>query len=334
MTQHNIVIICAEYENGKISAVTKELLGTGKKLAQKLNGELGALIIGSKIESLKNELISYGADTVYLVNNPALAEYNPDSYADAFTQACQQLLPRIVLMGHTPIGRDIAGRVSHRLGCMPCMDCIKLDMDSDNESLIQTRLVFGGKAMAMMGSKDSKLQVATLRPRSAVPLEPDNSRIGKTENIEVKIDDSKVKTRLLDTTKEVLEGINLEDANVVVAGGGGIGDSEGFNLLKELAKIWNGAIGTTTVPYDEGWISTSSWVIGDSGKTVKPDLYFAIGIRGATQHMTGCSDSKIIVSINKDPEAGIFKASDIGIVADYRQILPILIKKCKALKSE
>ncbi|UCH94474.1 MAG: electron transfer flavoprotein subunit alpha/FixB family protein [Candidatus Aminicenantes bacterium] len=333
MAQNNRVLICGEHEHGKISKMTKELLSAGKKLAGELNGSLCALFIGSSIRGSSEEAIAYGADKIYLVDNPALAEYNPDSYTDAITQACKQIAPDIILLGHTTMGRDIAGRVAYRLECFPCTDCIKLYIDPDNKSLVQTRSVFGGKALAVVSSKDSQTRLATLKPRAVTPLEPDRPRKGEIENIEVTINDSTIKTRLLDTTKEEMEGINLEDARVIVAGGGGIGDAEGFNLLRDLAGIWRGAVGTTTVPYDEGWIPTTRLVIGDSGKTVKPDLYFAIGIRGASQHITGCSESKLFVSINKDADAGIFKVSDIGVVADYRQVLPLLIEKCKALKA-
>ena len=163
------------------------------------------------------------------------------------------------------------------------------------------------------------------------PLEPDSSRKGEIENVKVTIDDSAVRTKLVSTTKEDVEGIKLEDAKVIVAGGGGIGDAEGFQLLQDFARIFGGAVGATTVPYDEGWVPTTSIVIGDSGKTVKPDLYFAVGIRGASQHIAGCSESKLIVAINKDSDAGMFKVSDLGVVADYRKVLPPLIEKCKAL---
>lgn len=335
MTQNNkIVLIYGEHEDGKITRTTKELLGAGKKIAEKLNGSVSTLMIGSGMNKCADEAIAYGADMVYLVDTPALAEYNPDRYTDVISQACKQISPKIVLMGHTCIGRDIAGRLAYRLGCFPCTDCIKVEINPDNAVLVQTRSVFGGKALAVINPKDPQLQLASIRPRTATPLDADHSRKGEIQSIEVKIDDSKIRTKLLSTKKEEIEGVNLEDAKVVVSGGGGIGDAEGFDLLRDFAKIWGGAIGTTTVPFDEGWIPSSSSVIGDSGKTVKPDLYFAIGIRGASQHMTGCADSKLIVSINKDGESGIFKVSDIGVVADYKQIMPLLIERCKALKAE
>jgi electron transfer flavoprotein alpha subunit len=309
------------------------VLGVGKMLAGRLNGKLNALIIGSNIRDCGEEAIVYGADKVCLVDDPVLSQYNPDCYTDAITQACQQVGPSVVLLGHTTMGRDVAGRVAFRLGCFPCMNCIHLDIDQDSKSLVQTRSVYGGNAIAVVVSKDSQSQLATIKPRAMTPLEPDSSRKGEIENIKVTIDDSALRTKLVSTTKEEVQGIKLEDAKVIVAGGGGIGDAEGFQLLQDFAKILGGAVGTTTVPYDEGWVPTTSMVIGDSGKTVKPDLYIAVGIRGASQHIAGCSESKLIVAINKDADAAIFKVSDIGVVGDYRQILPPLIEKVKALKT-
>ena len=331
MAQNSAVLICGEQEEGKITAITKELLGVGKRIAGGLNGKLGALIIGSGIRDSGEEAIVYGADKVCLVDDPLLSQYNPDSYTTAITQACQQIGPSVVLLGHTTMGRDVASRVAFRLRCFPCMNCINLDIDPDSKSLVQTRSVYGGNAIAVVVSKDSQPQLATIKPRAMTPLEPDSSRKGEIENIKVTIDDSAIRTRLMSTTKEEVEGVKLEDAKVIVAGGGGIGDAEGFQLLQDFARIFGGAVGTTTVPYDEGWVPTTSMVIGDSGKTVKPDLYIAVGIRGASQHIAGCSESKLIVAINKDSDSGMFKLSDLGVVADYRQVLPPLIEKCKAL---
>jgi len=331
MAQKSAVLICGEQEEGKISAITKELLGIGKSLSKKLNGTLGALIIGSGVQDSGKEALIYGADTVYLIDDPMLAQYSPDSYTAAITQACQQIGSYVILLGHTTMGCDVATRVAFRLRCFPCMNCINLDIDPDSKCLVQTRSVYGGNAIAVVVSKDSQPQLATIKPRAMTPLEPDSSRKGEIENINVTIDDSVIKTKLVSTTKEKMEGIQLEDAKVIVSGGGGIGDAEGFKLLRDFANLLGGAVGTTTVPYDEGWVPTTNMVIGDSGKTVKPDLYIAVGIRGASQHMAGCSESKLIVAINKDSDSGMFKVADLGVVGDYRQILPPLIEKCKVL---
>ena len=175
MVKNSEVLICGEQEDGKITAITKELLGVGTRLAEELNGKLSALIIGSGIRDCGEEAIVYGADKVYLADDPLLSQYNPDSYTTAIAQACQQIVPSIVLLGHTTMGRDVAGRVAFRLGCFPCMDCVKLDIDPDSKSVVQTRSVYGGKAIAVVVSKDSQPQLATIKPRAMAPLEPDSS---------------------------------------------------------------------------------------------------------------------------------------------------------------
>lgn len=332
MAENNEVLICGEVEEGKSARITKELLGVGRKLAGELNGKLSALLIGSGIRASAVEAITFGADKVYLVDDRRLSQYNPEGYTVAITQACQQIVPSIVLLGHTTIGRDIAPRIAYRLGCFACMNCIRLDIDPDSKLLVQTRAVYSGNAIAVVVSKDSHRQLATIRPRAMAPLEPDSSRKGEIEDIKVEIDTSAIKTKLVDTLMHEMEGVKVEEAEVVVAGGGGIGGAEGFQLLQDLAKVWRGAVGTTRVPCDEGWVPTTSSEIGQSGKTVKPNLYFAVGIRGAVQHVVGCSESKCIVAINTDPDATMFKFSDYGIVGDYRVIVPELIKEIKKVR--
>lgn len=331
MAKNNEVLIYGEQEEGRIVGVTKELLGVGRRLAGELDGKLSVLIMGSGIHDSCEEAIAYGADKVYLVDHPLLAQYNPDSYTAAIAQVCQLIEPPIFLMGHTTIGRDIAGRVAFRAGFSPCMDCIKLEINTDSKSLVQTRLVYGGKAEAVIASKDSRPQLATVRPKAMVPITPDSSRKGEIENIEVAIDSSTIKTKLVTTVRQEMEGIKLEDADVIVAGGGGIGGADGFELLRGLAEILGGTIGTTRVPCDEGWVPSTSFEIGLTGKTVRPSLYITVGISGASQHVVGCSESKLIASINKDPEAAIFKVSNFGAVGDYRAILPELIAELKKL---
>ena len=332
MADTTTVLICAEIEAGRLSATTKELLSAGKELTGALSADLGALILGSDIKACAREAIAYGADKVYLADNTALADYGPEAYTDAITQACRQIQAKIILLGQTAMGRDVAGRVAYRLGCVACTDCLKLELDPQDKSLVQTRSVFGGMAVARFTAPDAAVRLATLRPKTATPLERDSARTGATEDIAVTIEATALKTRLIETVKEAPQGVSLEEAKVVVAGGGGIGAAEGFSMLQALADIWGGAVGTTTVPFDEGWVPTAAGVIGDSGKTVKPDLYFAVGIRGASQHITGCADSKMIVAINKDADATMFNVSDLGVVSDYRKVLPALIAKCKALK--
>ena len=328
-SQNNMVLVIAEHENGNTAAITRELLGSGSKLATSLNGELAALIIGGGTGDTAKEAISYGADKAYVLDNPSLDDYDLDSYISAVTQACQQINPAIILMGHTAIGRDTAARIAFRLKCFPLMDSNKLEYDAAGKSLVQIRLAYSGKAVATMGTTGSFPQLATVSPGVMEPPAPDNSRQGEVINLNIEISDSTPKLKLVDTIEAETGEIKLEEAEVVVAGGGGIGGIEGFEMLKELAGIWNGAVGGTRVPCDEGWLPSMSFEIGLTGKTVKPRLYFAIGISGAAQHIVGCSDSKCIVAINKDPDAAIFKVSDFGIVGDYKTVVPALIEQFK-----
>jgi electron transfer flavoprotein alpha subunit len=211
------------------------------------------------------------------------------------------------------------------------MDCVDLAFDEKTNSLVQTKPVYGGNALARWVSPDNRPHVVTMRPRSEQPAESDPSRKGKVEPISIEIGDNKIRSQLMETTLQEDKGINLEEAKAIVAGGGGIGGSEGFVLVQELANIIGAAVGITRVPSDENWMP-KSLEIGQTGHMVSPSLYIAVGISGAPQHLAGCSNSKFIVAINKDPEAPIFGMADFGIVGDYREILPALIEKLKALK--
>jgi len=288
------------------------------------------LLIGQNLQEAADEAISLGAEKVYIADGAPYAESLPERYVAIISNVCKQIEPFIILFGQTDMGRDIAPRLSARLGTSVCMDCIELAIDTSTRSLLQTKPVYGGNAMAVWASEDYQPQVVTMRPRAAAPAEPDTSRKGEIVQLIVEVDDSKIKCKLQDRVKEEVKGIKLEEAKVIVTGGGGIGGSEGFQLIKELAQILGGTIGITRVPCDEGWMPVSL-EIGQTGHIVSPDLYIAVGVSGAPQHLAGCSGSKCIIAINKDPEAHIFKEADFGIIGDYRKALPLLIEKCKAL---
>lgn len=330
MVDYQGVLVFAETVNCKATSTAKELLGIGRKLANALGERLGVLLIGSSSQTAGEEAIALGADTAYLVTHPLLAEYHPDFYTIAIVDACKQIMPSIFLLGQDDIGRDIAPRIAARLGTSLSMDCIELSIDPNTRLLLQRRPVFGGKATAVLVSECCRPQMVTVRPRAMMPAEPDDSRQGETVNIQVELDRSTAKSSLISTEKEEIVGIKLEDAKVVVAGGRGIGSAEGFHIINELAKILGGAIGASRAPCDEGWIP-SSHKIGQTGKIVQPNLYIAVGISGAPQHLSGCLDSKWIVAINTDPGASIFEVSDFKLVADYKEALPALIHKCKEI---
>lgn len=318
------VLICGELIEGKITTVSKEILRTGRELSDDLNQPLSLLLIGQNMEGTAHEAISLGVDKVYLADSTSFAESVPEHYVAMIIHIFNKIEPSLVLFGHTDMGRDIAPRVAARLSANVCMDCVELGIDPDTKSLLATKPVYGGNAIAVWASQDDLPQVVSLRPRSSAPAEPDSSRKGEIVTVKAEIDDSMIKGKLLETVKEVVKGIKLEEAKVIVAGGGGIGGSEGFQLIKELAQVLGAAVGITRVPRDEGWMP-SGLEIGQTGHIVSPNLYIAVGISGAPQHLAGCSSSRFIVAINKDPEAHIFKEADFGIVGDYRETLPPLI---------
>lgn len=324
------VLVCAELANGKVVTITKELLNIGRILSNNLGKMLSILLIGQNAEELAEEVITLGADRVYVISTLPFAESHPDLYVAIITEVCRAVAPRIVIFGQTDMGRDVAPRLATRLKTTVVMDCVGLTIEPDTKRLLQTKPVYGGNAMAVWVSEPLEPQIVTLRPRSAMPAEPDPSRKGEIINLGITVDNAMIKGKLLETVKEEAEGIKLEEAKVIVAGGGGIGGREGFKMLEELAKVLGGTVGVTRVPCDEGWMPISL-EIGQTGRVVSPNLYIAVGISGAPQHMAGCSGSKWIVAINRDPEANIFKEADVGLVADYRQAIPVLIEKCKTL---
>ncbi|GAI58089.1 unnamed protein product, partial [marine sediment metagenome] len=235
------------------TTITKELINTGRKLGDDLDQPLSVLLIGRDIHEIAEEAIFLGADKVYTVDDAPFAESNPERYAAIIINACQQIAPSIILLGQTDMGRDIAPRLAARLGTTVCMDCVELAIDPETKSLLQTKPVYGGNAMAVWVSADYQPQVVSMRPRVGTPAEPDTSRKGEIVPLSTDVDDAMIKGKLLETVKEEVKGIKLEEAKVIVAGGGGIGGSQGFQLLRELAQVLGGTIGVSRVPCDEGW---------------------------------------------------------------------------------
>lgn len=324
------VLICGEVIEGKITTGTAELLYTGRKLADDCNQPLSLLLMGRDINKAAQEAITLGADKVYTVDGASFAESYPERSIAIIIQVCQQVTPSILLFTQTDTGRDLAPRLAAKLKTTVCTDCIDVTVDPQTKTLFQTKAVYGGNAMAVWASQGYMPQVIVMRPRVAAPAEPDPSRKGEITALSIKVDDASIRGRIVETVKEEIRGIKLEEAEVIVAGGGGVGGSEGFKLLEELAHLLGGTIATSRVPTDEGWMP-SSLEVGQTAHMVVPKLYIAVGISGALQHLAGCSGSQYIVAINKDPEAHIFKEADFGVVGDYKEIVPSLIEKCKAL---
>jgi len=332
VAEYKGVLIYAEIGEGKLKAISTELLGCGQKLADDLGQELCAVLVGSDISSLAREVIAFGADKVYVVDAPLLKDYQTDSYVSVMEKVVKQVMPQILILGQTSIGRDLAPRLAFRLGTAAATDCIELAIDPDSKLMRQTKPVYGGNAQAIFACQ-SYPQIATVRAKAMSPLGRDDSRQGEVIIIEAGLDPSAIRTKVLEKVREEVEGIKLEDAEVIVSGGRGIGGADGFKQLEELAKILKGAVGATRPPCDNGWVPDSLQV-GLTGKIVAPNLYIAVGISGASQHISGCSGAKNIVAINKDPEANIFKVAHFGVVGDWKKVLPAFISKVKELLAE
>ncbi len=331
MAEYKGVMIYGEVTEGKLAAIATELLGCGRKLADNLGQELYAVLVGSNISSLAQEAIAFGADKVYVVDAPLLKDYQTDSYVLALEKVMKQVMPQILILGQTSIGRDLAPRLAFRLETAASMDCIELAIDPGSKLMLQTRPVYGGNAQATF-TCETYPQIATVRAKAMSPLERDASRQGKVITIEAGLDPSAIRAKVLEKVTEKVEGVKLEDAAVVVSGGRGIGSAEGFKQLEELAKILNGAVGATRPPCDNDWVP-DGWQVGLTGKIVTPDLYIAVALSGSSQHMSGCSGSKNIVAINKDPEANIFKQAHFGIVGDWKKVMPAFTAKVKELRA-
>jgi len=332
MSEDNGVMVLGEVKEGRLALITAELLGCGRRLAGELGQELYCLLVGSDVAGLAEEAIAFGADKVYVVSDPLLEEYQADAYLHVSEKVVKQANPRIFLLGQTAIGRDLAPRLAFRLKTALTTDSVELAIDADSKLLLSTKPVYGGNARAVFAI-ESCPQMATVRAKTMSPLERDDSRAGEVITVEAGLEPSAIRTKLLERVTEKAEGIRLEDAEVVVSGGRGIGSADGFRQLEELAQILKGAVGASRPPCDNGWVPIG-YQVGLTGKIIAPDLYFAIGVSGASQHMTGCLGAKTIVAINKDPEANIFREANYGVVGDWKSILPAFTAKVKELMTD
>jgi electron transfer flavoprotein alpha subunit len=329
MAEYKGVMVYCEITEGKLASIATELLGGGRKLASDLGQELSAVLVGSGISGLAKEAIAFGADKAYIIDDPLLKDYQTESYVSVTEKVVKQVMPQILLLGQTSIGRDLAPRLAFRLNTAVSLGCLELAIDPQSKLLLQTKPVYGGNAQAVFTCQ-SYPQIATVRPKTMAPLEPDRSRKGEIITIAAGLDPSTIKTKVLKKVAEKVEGIRLEDAEVIISGGRGIGSAEGFKQLEELARMLKGAVGATRPPCDNGWMPSGAQ-IGLTGKIVTPDLYIAVALSGSSQHMSGCSGSKTIVAINKDPEANIFREARFGVVGDWKKALPAFVEKLKEL---
>ncbi len=325
------VWVFAEQNKGGIASVALELIGEGRKLADKKNTKLSAVFIGHEIKGKAKELIAYGADIVYVADDPALKEFNDDSYAAIMTTLAIQHKPEIILAGATAIGRSFFPKVASVLHTGLTADCTALDIDTETGHLHQTRPAFGGNIMATIVTPNHRPQMATVRHKVMKPASRNDSRTG--DIIEITYAQSgDLRTRVIKAVEELEETVNICEADIIVAGGRGLGSAKNFQLIEELAKVLGGAVAATRGAVDEGWIPYPHQV-GQTGKTVCPKLYIACGISGAIQHVAGMQSSEVIVAINRDPDAPIFNVATYGIVGDVHEVIPIMIKKIKEMRS-
>ncbi|WP_432406805.1 electron transfer flavoprotein subunit alpha/FixB family protein [Wukongibacter sp. M2B1] len=331
IAEYKGVFVFVEQRDGEVQRVSLELIGKGKEIADKLGETVTAVMLGKDIKSKADMLIHNGADEVIYVDDEALGIYMTEPYTKALTKVINERKPEIFLIGATAIGRDLAPRVSARVHTGLTADCTSLDIDEETRNLLMTRPAFGGNIMATIICPDHRPQMSTVRPGVMQLFEKDENRTGKIEEFEVGFSKEDMNVEVLEIVKETKQKINIEEANVLISGGRGIGKPENFEILKELAVGLDGQVSASRAVVDAGWIDRDHQV-GQTGKTVRPDLYIACGISGAIQHLAGMEESDFIVAINKDAGAPIFEVADVGIVGDINKVVPALIEELEAAK--
>ncbi len=323
------VLVLGEVTNGELGVTSQELLAAAREVADALGEELAAGLLADSVETADRQAIHHGADRVYAVTHPLLAEYQADLYLAAMEALCREISPNIVLIARTEEGRELAPRLAFRLGVGLAQDCLEISVDAATGRLLANRPVYGGNAVAVV-SCDYTPQIAAVRPKVYEPKEPDPARQGQVVSFPVELEESIVRTRTSERVQEEASGVKLEDARIVVSGGRGLGGPDPFQDLEELAKLLGGAVGASRAAVDSGW-AHPNYQVGLTGKTITPDLYITVAISGASQHMAGCSGAKVIVAINKDAEANIFKEARYGVVGDWEQVVPAFTEAVREL---
>jgi electron transfer flavoprotein alpha subunit len=321
------VFVIAEQRDGKIMKVSYELIGKARELANDLGQDVVAVLMGSGVEAVAGDLAKAGADKVIVVDDPMLAEYVTEPYAKATTAVIKANDPEIVLFGASSIGRDLAPRVSARIHTGLTADCTKLEIDPETKLLNMTRPAFGGNIMATILCADHRPQMATVRPGVMQALESCD-KVGTVEKFAVEFTPADMNVEICEVVKTDKKSVDITEAKILVAGGRGLGSAEGFAQLKDLANVLGGEVAASRAAVDSGWIEKDLQV-GQTGKTVRPDLYVACGISGAIQHAAGMEESEFIVAINKEESAPIFGICDLGIVGDLNKIVPKLTEALK-----
>ncbi len=327
------VMIYAEYRHGKVAPVSFELLGIGRQLADQQKVNLSAVLLGSGMEEAARDLVAYGADIVYQVDDPALEFFSDEIYANILEDIVLEQKPEVVLAGATAIGRSFIPLVATALATGLTADCTQLAIRPEDGVLLQTRPAFGGNIMATIECPFTRPQMATVRPRVMKSIPPDPARKGDIIDYQPKGERLQSRVRVLRNVLQEQDQVNITEGDIIVAGGRGLDNEKGFELIKQLADAVGGAVGASRAAVDSEWIAYPHQV-GQTGKTVNPKLYIACGISGAIQHVVGMQSSETIVAINKDPHAPIFDVATYGIVGDLYEVVPKLIEKIKEKKGQ
>ncbi|MDD2717219.1 MAG: FAD-binding protein [Candidatus Wallbacteria bacterium] len=322
-SDHKGVLVVGEQLEGKLKHVSLELLGKARELAALLGETSSMVVMGHKLAKIRDEVLHYNPDKLYLIDNPLLENYQTDVYLKALLQLIKEVKPAIVLFGATHNGRDLAPRVASTLYCGLTADCTELDIDPEEKILLQTRPAFGGNIMATIISPNHRPQMATVRPKVMKMPEHSAEISGSVIEFNVILKKEDMRTRIRKVVREAIHHVNLEEAQVIVSFGRGIGDKANIKTIEKLAQVLNAEIGASRSVVDKGFIGKEHQV-GQTGKTVRPKLYIACGISGAIQHLAGMSSSEVIIAVNKDPNAPIFQVATFGILGDLHKIVPAL----------
>ena len=329
INEYKDIYVFAEQRDGIIQNVAFELLGEARKLAGSLNEKVVAILLGHNVTGMTDELVAYGADKVIVVDDSRLEHYTTEPYTQAITHIINAKKPSIILFGATTIGRDLGPRVSSRNRTGLTADCTKLAISEERE-LMMTRPAFGGNLMATILCSSHRPQMSTVRPGVMVKAPKDTSRTGEVEKIAVNFDESKFKVQFVKAVKENKGKKDITEAKVLVSGGRGVGNTEGFEKLQKLADVINAEVSSSRAMVDAN-VMPQDRQVGQTGKTVRPDLYLALGISGAIQHLAGMEESDLIIAVNKDKYAPIFQVADLGIVGDLHKIVPLLTAKLQEM---
>ncbi|HZK10704.1 MAG TPA: electron transfer flavoprotein subunit alpha/FixB family protein [Clostridia bacterium] len=333
MKDYKGVMVFVEQRDGHIQNVSLELIGKAKELAKDLQTDVSAVIVGKEVSALADDLAHYGADHIYAVEDDRLEKYMTEPYVKAVVEVISTKKPEVVLFGASSIGRDLAPRVSARVHTGLTADCTKLDIDEETGLLLQTRPAFGGNLMATIVCKDYRPQMSTVRPGVMQKVEPDMTLEADLEVFDLSFEAKDFNVEILSEEVETKKKIKIEDADILVSCGRGVGGPENLPLLEDLAKVIGGEVSGSRATIDAGWLPKDHQV-GQTGKTVRPGVYFACGISGAIQHLAGMEESDFIVAINKNPDAPIFNTADLGIVGDLHRVIPEFVRLLEVEKAK